>query len=256
VTSCTRDGGLHYTCATRRAEAAGGLSCRACRVRSAIPCGGNDSGCPPLEVARAGGSNRSLRFLASLLDTSTTRFGTALRRLFEYRRRESRGRTVHRGHGACLTRSGATVGPDGGEMPDVYDALVCLQLLEHLMRPLAALPVRAKVSHCVANGLSCCRARRTVGARTPILLTDTASTCGNVTSATAPSPYRWPVKAVRWFLPPLRAPRTAKPARSPWQLYNQRWEERLGASTPSSAPSTNGVEPDQFPRSKRAGVPP
>jgi glycosyltransferase involved in cell wall biosynthesis len=220
---------------------------------TAIPLWGTDSSAGSVgRSARRRFAPLGYEFLSSLLDTSTTRFSTALRRLFEYGRDENvaaglRTEDMVR----ALTEIWRDRWPDGGrDAPTVYDALECLQLLEHLMRPLAALPVRAEVSHCVANGLSVLPA---LGARwehgTPILLTEHGIYLRERYLGYRTSPYRWPAKAVLLgFLRHLCALAYREASQiTPGNLYNQRWEERLGAEHAIIRTVYNGVEPDQFP---------
>jgi len=194
-------------------------------------------------------------FLSSLLDTSdtaTTRFGTALRGLFEYAQDENLTAGMHTEDMVrILTELWRDRWPSGGrDAPTVYDALVCLQLLEHLMRPLATPPVRAAVSHCVANGLAVLPA---LGARwahgTPILLTEHGIYLRERYLGYRVSPYRWPVKAVLLgFFRHLCALGYREASQiTPGNLYNQRWEERLGADHAIIRTVYNGVDPDHFP---------
>jgi glycosyltransferase involved in cell wall biosynthesis len=223
---------------------------------AAIPLWGNNSSVPSAgRSARARFAPLGHEFLSSLLDTSdtaTTRFGAILRRLFEYAQHDN----LTAGLGTqdmvrTLTEIWRDRWPDGGpDAPTVYDALVCLQLLEHLMRPLAARPVRAAVSHCVANGLAVLPALGALWSHgTPILLTEHGIYLRERYLGYRVSPYRWPTKAVLLgFFRHLctLAYREASQI-TPGNLYNQRWEERLGADHAIIRTVYNGVDPEHFP---------
>jgi len=216
---------------------------------TAIPLWGNGSGARSVgRSARGRFAPLGHEFLSSLLDASTTRFGAALRRLFEYGRDHDLAAALRT---EDMVRALTEIWRDRWPAaPTVYDALECLQLLEHLMRPMAALPVRAEVSHCVANGLSVLPA---LGARwehgTPILLTEHGIYLRERYLGYRTSPYRWPTKTVLLgFFRHLCALAYREASQiTPGNLYNQRWEERLGAEHSIIRTVYNGVDPEHFP---------
>ena len=63
------------------------------------------------------------------------------------------------------------------------------------------------------------------------------------------SPYRWPVKALQLsFMRRLCALGYSEAAAiTPGNVYNQRWEERLGAEPTRIRTVYNGVDPADFP---------
>jgi len=134
--------------------------------------------------------------------------------------------------------------------PTVHDAVTGLQLLEHSLRPLSATPVRADVSHCVANGLAALPALAAKWAHgTPILLTEHGVYLRERYLGYQESAYRWPVKTLHLaFLRAvcMLAYREAALV-APGNLYNQRWEERLGAPHALIRTVYNGVDPLAFP---------
>ena len=223
---------------------------------TAIPLWGNDLGNRTAgRTARRRFAPLGPEFLASLLDTSdtaTARFGAVLRRLFEYAQDENLPAALRTEDTVrTLTELWRNRWPAGGpDAPTVHDALVCLQLLEHFLRPLAAPTVRAAVSHCVANGLAvlpALAARWAYG--TPILLTEHGIYLRERYLGYRVSPYRWPTKAVLLgFFHHLCALAYREASQiTPGNLYNQRWEERLGADHAIIRTVYNGVDPDHFP---------
>ncbi|MFI9383573.1 GT4 family glycosyltransferase PelF [Kutzneria sp. NPDC052558] len=223
---------------------------------TAIPLWGGDSGVPRIgRAARARFRPLGHEFLSSLLDRSDTavaRFGVALRQLFEYAQQDSLTAALRTDDTVrTLTEIWHDHLPtDGPAAPTLFDALECLQLLEHLLRPLSARPVRAAVSHCVANGLAvlpALAARWSYG--TPILLTEHGIYLRERYLGYRVSPYRWATKAMvlglfrqLCSLAYLEASQI-----TPGNMYNQRWEERLGADHAIIRTVYNGVEPDHFP---------
>jgi glycosyltransferase involved in cell wall biosynthesis len=222
---------------------------------TAIPLWGNEGSGSIGRSARARFTPLGHEFLRSLLDTSDTatiRFGAVLRLLFEYAQHENLSAALHtEDMMRVLTEIWRDRWPAGGrDAPTVHDALVSLQLLAHLTRPLAARPVRAVVSHCVANGLAVLPA---LGARwahnTPILLTEHGIYLRERYLGYRVGPYRWPAKAVLLgFFRHLCALGYREASQiTPGNLYNQRWEERLGADHAIIRTVYNGVDPDHFP---------
>ena len=195
-------------------------------------------------------------FFATLLDlegngeTAQAGFAADLRGLFEYAQEEDLSaalRTEDTLHG--LLETWHDVRPDG-VAPTVFDAITCVQLLEHSLRPLTAPPVRADVSHCVANGLAVLPALAAKWVHgTPLLLTEHGIYLRERYLGYRNTEYRWPVKAVHLaFLRGIcvQAYREAGML-APGNMYNQRWEERLGAPHQLIRTVYNGVDPDAFP---------
>jgi glycosyltransferase involved in cell wall biosynthesis len=192
-------------------------------------------------------------FFAVLLDQSDTadqRFLGVLRALFEY--------AQERDLGAALRTEDTVRGlldmwsehRAGAMAPTVHDAVTALQILEHSLRPLSARPVRSDVSHCVANGLAVLPALAAKWVHgTPILLTEHGIYLRERYLGYRDSRYRWPVKALHLAF--LRAVcvlayREAGTI-APGNMYNQRWEELLGAPHSLIRTVYNGVDPEAFP---------
>lgn len=181
------------------------------------------------------------------------RFGKVLRMLYDYAQHEDL-RAALRSHQAVdaladAWRRNAT--PDSeGSRPTLHDTLTALQLLESSLSPLSLEPVRADVSHCVANGLAVLPALVAKWTRgTPILLTEHGIYLRERYLGFRDGPYRWPVKSL--YLSFLR--RLCSLAYleadtiAPGNVYNRRWEERLGASPAMIRTIYNGVDPADFP---------
>lgn len=195
-------------------------------------------------------------FFAALLDPAgtggdaRTGFAQDLRGLFEYAQEEDLSaalRTEDTLHG--LLETWHDVRPDG-VAPTVFDAITGLQLLEHSLRPLTAPPVKADVSHCVANGLAVLPALAAKWVHgTPLLLTEHGIYLRERYLGYRNTEYRWPVKALHLaFLRGIcvQAYREAGML-APGNMYNQRWEERLGAPHHLIRTVYNGVDPQAFP---------
>ena len=136
------------------------------------------------------------------------------------------------------------------QQPTVYDAVTGLQLLEHSLRPLATPPVRADVSHCVANGLAALPALTAKWAHgTPILLTEHGIYLRERYLGYRNSGYRWPVKALHLaFLRGICVLAYHEAGMlAPGNMYNQRGEEYLGAPHALIRTVYNGVDPQAFP---------
>lgn len=223
---------------------------------TAIPLWDNTPKRRPGRLARRRFSRLIRSFFAVLLDRSVTgvageqRFAVALRELFEYAQEEDlttalRAEDTVRG----LLDTWHDVRADD-LAPTVHDAVSGLQLLEHSLRPLSARPVRSDLSHCVANGLAALpalAAKWTYG--TPILLTEHGIYLRERYLGYRDSTYRWPVKALHLAF--LRAVCVLAYRKAdmvaPGNMYNQRWEERLGAPHALIRTVYNGVDPQAFP---------
>lgn len=193
-------------------------------------------------------------FLDVLLDTSPlgqTRFPAVLRAMFEFAVEEDLTAAM-RGEDALrvLTEAWHDSSADTAARPSIHDAMLGLQLLEHSLRPLAVRPPAVHVSHCVANGLAVIPAITAKWVHgSPILLTEHGIYLRERYLGYRTSPYCWPVKALH-----LAFCRricvlgyTEAGMIAPGNMYNQRWEERLGARHEVIRTVYNGVEPDNFP---------
>jgi polysaccharide biosynthesis protein PelF len=206
--------------------------------------------------------------LAELIDvllrparSDSGRFGEILRTLAEYSQRESltgcftSEQAVRllidawhdRGH-----RSGPDEATEEGLLPapTLHDALSALELLEHALRPLRYPTPRGDILHASTNGLGVLpglTAKWRYG--TPMVISEHGVYLREQYLHARTGPYRWPVKALYLnFVRHLGALAYEEATSiTSCNIYNRRWQERLGA--PSSVIRTvyNGIDPANFP---------
>jgi glycosyltransferase involved in cell wall biosynthesis len=179
------------------------------------------------------------------------RFGEVLRAMFEYAQHQSLTATLASEDAVrLLSDAWRTSAGSAHSDPTLQDALTGMQLLEHSLRPLSWPPMRADVVHAVTNGLGALPA---VAAKwsygTPMLVTEHGIYLREQFLTNRRVPYRWPVKAL--FLALLRRLTVLGYHESetitPGNVYNQRWEKRLGADPAKIRTVYNGVDPADFP---------
>lgn len=205
------------------------------------------------------GRRRFSALLAELVDVladnspeAPARFGEILRAFFEYAESESlTGAFATDEAFEQFTRLWCGQWPDTAPVrPSLHDALTALQLLDHSLRPLAHPPEPADVVHAVTNGLGVLPAL-TVKWRygMPVIVTEHGIYLREQYLHARKGPYRWPVKAFYLrFLHHLCALGYREAAViTPGNVYNTRWEQRLGAAAESIKTVYNGVNPDDFP---------
>jgi polysaccharide biosynthesis protein PelF len=200
--------------------------------------------------------SRLLRQLIDvLLDSSPQAqplFADILRELFDYaqRRNLSAGlasdKAVRLLSAAWRDRWQDSAGP----APTLHDAVTALQLLDHSLRPLSYPPTRADISHAVTNGLGvlpALAAKWQFGV--PMLVTEHGVYLREQYLQNRHGPYRWPVKAFHLgFMRRLCALGYSEAETiTPGNVYNRRWEERLGAEPERIRTVYNGVDPANFP---------
>ena len=213
---------------------------------------------PAAAVSRRGGlPTRLLRQLINaLLDSSADsqrRFGNVLRELFEY---SSQRGNLSAGLASdkavrLLSMSWQERWSDAARpMPTLHDAVTAMQLLDHSLRPLSYPPVSADIGHAVTNGLGvlpALTAKWRYGM--PVLVTEHGIYLREQYLLNSRSPYRWPVKELYLgFMRHLCAVGYREAATiTPGNVYNRRWEERLGAEPSRIRTVYNGVDPANFP---------
>lgn len=138
----------------------------------------------------------------------------------------------------------------GHATPNVHDAVTAMQLLDHSLRPLAHPPVQADIAHTVTNGLGvlpALSAKWRYG--TPIIVTEHGVYLREQYMQNRNGPYRWPIKALHLgFMRRLCALGYNEATTiTPGNVYNRRWEERLGADPARIRTVYNGVDPANFP---------
>jgi len=213
----------------------------------------------PSPTRRAAGRRDRLptRLLRDLIDalldsSAQARFAGTLRELFEFSRRGdlSAGlgseKAVRLLSEAWRDRWSAATQP----APTLHDAVTAIQLLEHALRPLSHPPVQADIAHAVTNGLGvlpALAAKWQYGM--PMLLTEHGVYLREQYLQNRRSLYRWPVKA--FYLGLMRhlcaLGYSEAEMITPGNVYNRRWEERLGAQPTLIRTVYNGVEPANFP---------
>jgi glycosyltransferase involved in cell wall biosynthesis len=136
-------------------------------------------------------------------------------------------------------------------MPTVHDAVTAMQLVEHCLRPLSfELPGRADVSHVATNGLGVLPALMAKWQyETPMVVSEHGIYLREQYLRGPDLPYPWAVKVL--YLGFLRQVcalgyREAETI-APCNIYNRRWEERLGADPARIRTVYNGVDPANFP---------
>jgi glycosyltransferase involved in cell wall biosynthesis len=207
---------------------------------------------------RSGGLPRRLlcQLVSVLLDSSADaqhRFGDVLHELFDY--------ATHRGNLSAGLASDKAVRllseawlarwPAGEQpAPTLHDAVTAMQLLDHSLRPLSYPPVEADVGHAVTNGLGLLPALTAKWRHgMPVIITEHGVYLREQYLQNRRSPYRWPVKALYLgFMRHLCAVGYQEAAAiTPGNIYNRRWEERLGADPARIRTVYNGVDPASFP---------
>jgi len=134
--------------------------------------------------------------------------------------------------------------------PTLHDAVTAVQLLEHSLRPLSHRPVEADVIHVATNGLGVLPALTAKWRhKTPVIVSEHGIYLREQYLNGRKLPYRWPVKSLYLaFMRQLCALgyREADTI-TPCNIYNRRWEERLGADPARIRTVYNGVDPANFP---------
>jgi polysaccharide biosynthesis protein PelF len=195
------------------------------------------------------------RLIESVLDTSAEaqgRFGEVMRQLFDYAQRGNLSAVLASGKAVkLLTEAWKDRWPHTEETtPTIQDAVSAMQLVEHCLRPLSHPPVEVDVAHVATNGLGvlpALTAKWRYG--TPMIVSEHGIYLREQYLHSPKLPYRWPVKT--FYLGFLRqlcalAYREAETI-TPCNIYNRRWEERLGADPLRIRTVYNGVDPANFP---------
>ncbi|SFE61626.1 Glycosyltransferase involved in cell wall bisynthesis [Actinacidiphila alni] len=144
-------------------------------------------------------------------------------------------------------RPGTTV---AAAVPTQADALAAVDLLEHALRPLAAVPPPGPVAHAVSGGLATLPGLVAHERHdTPLLLTEHGVYQRERYLGYRTGPYRWPVKALLLNFFRLLARETYRSSAliTPGNRYNRRWEEHGGAAPDRIRTVYNGVDPGAFP---------
>jgi polysaccharide biosynthesis protein PelF len=152
---------------------------------------------------------------------------------------------------ALLSASWRDQWPDCDQpAPSLHDAVTAMQLLEHSLRPLAFAPAGADVLHVITNGLGALPAlAATWRYDTPIVLTEHGLYMREQYLHSRARPHRWPVKALHLAFVRRLCTLCYQEAAvvAPGNIFNIRWEQRLGADPARIRTVYNGVDPADFP---------
>ncbi len=191
----------------------------------------------------------------SLLDSPAEagpRFAGALRELFEFAQRGDLSAALASNKAVrLLSEAWRERQPVSRQAtPTLHDAVSAMQLLDHSLRPFSYPPPQADLGHAVSNGLAALPA---LAAKwrygTPMVVTEHGVYLREQYLQNRKSLYRWPVKAFHLsFMRRLCALGYSEAAAIiPGNVYNRRWEERLGAEPTRIRTVYNGVDPANFP---------
>jgi polysaccharide biosynthesis protein PelF len=191
----------------------------------------------------------------SLLDARAEtgpQFAGVLRELFEFAQRGDLSAALESDKAVRLLSEAwqerQPVSPQA--TPTLHDAVSAMQLLNHSLRPFSYPPPQADLGHAVTNGLAALPA---LAAKwrygTPMVVTEHGVYLREQYLQNRTSRYRWPVKAFHLnFMRRLCALGYSEAAAiTPGNVYNRRWEERLGAEPTRIRTVYNGVDPANFP---------
>jgi glycosyltransferase involved in cell wall biosynthesis len=142
---------------------------------------------------------------------------------------------------------------EAGDRLTLADAAQAAWLLEHMLRPLAAPPVRADAVHASMNGLSTLvgmAAKWRHG--TPMLLSEHGIYLRERYIAYLDEDAPHPVKVLilSFFRSLAGAAYLISDALAPHSAYNRRWQLRNGAEPQRMWTMYNGVSPESFPRAE------
>ncbi|HYA69342.1 MAG TPA: DUF3492 domain-containing protein, partial [Acidimicrobiales bacterium] len=178
---------------------------------------------------------RLVDILLSPPDEGQASFGDVLRDMFDYASRGSLSAGLTSQDAvSVLSNAWRDRWVDSGlPAPTLHDAVTAVHVLEHSLRPLSHPPVRADVAHAVTNGLGALPALASKWRfQMPMLVTEHGVALREQYLHHGNSPSRFPAKA--FHLAFLRRLCTLcyqeAQALAPGNVYNRRWEERLGAN--------------------------
>ncbi|MFI6328735.1 GT4 family glycosyltransferase PelF [Micromonospora chersina] len=136
---------------------------------------------------------------------------------------------------------------------DLADAVGALALIEHLLRPLSAEPVRADLVHSSMNGL-CVLVGMTARWRygTPMIMSEHGMYLREryLDLLASDEPYPVQVLVLGFQRQLARAAYLLVDALAPHGGYNRRWQLRNGADPERIWTVYNGVDPDEFPAAR------
>ncbi|MER6591201.1 GT4 family glycosyltransferase PelF [Micromonospora purpureochromogenes] len=142
---------------------------------------------------------------------------------------------------------------------DLADAVGALALIEHMLRPLSAEPVRADLVHSSMNGL-CMLVGMTASWRygTPVVMSEHGMYLREryLDLLGSDEPYPVQVLVLGFHRQLARAAYLLVDALAPHGGYNRRWQLHNGADPERTWTVYNGVDPDEFPAARGEPVEP
>lgn len=199
---------------------------------------------------------------ATLSPTATTSdFATAMRALYEYAQTENLSAALSSADSVTLVadvwdasrlgRSG--LGPEQRSSVSLGEAAIVMGMVEHMLRPLSLPPVTGDIVHCTSNGLVALVA---LGAKwtnnTPVVLSEHGVYLRERYLSYRESTLGWAVKYTLLRLTKAITELLYAEADviAPGNVYNRRWQVRLGADPESIVTVYNGVDPGDFPQAR------
>ncbi|WP_306204086.1 GT4 family glycosyltransferase PelF [Actinoplanes sp. RD1] len=139
---------------------------------------------------------------------------------------------------------------ENGPAPTVADAIQAAWLIEHMLRPLSAPPVRADVVHASMNGLSTLVGMAAKWAHdTPLVLSEHGIYLREryIAYLAEDASHAVRVLALSFFRSLAGAAYLISDVLAPHSAYNRRWQLQNGADADRMWTMYNGVEPAEFP---------
>ena len=134
--------------------------------------------------------------------------------------------------------------------PSILDAMTCVDIIGHWLRPLLRPTLVADITHAVTNGLAALPALAAKWQHgVPLLLTEHGVYLRERYLGLRTVDYSWPVKVVLLAFQRLLCAIAyrASDLITPGNKYNHRWETRFGAAPERIRTVYNGVDPADFP---------
>lgn len=180
----------------------------------------------------------------------------ALRRLHELSRHVDVGAELRTEASVRRVLTGLSTSETSGRIGStapaatVGDALEASDLLEHLLRPLWETPTKARLTHCVSNGLAALvgmAAKWTYGTR--MVLTEHGVYLRERYLAADARSHSFAVRAfmLRFYRLLTCASYRVADLLTPGSDHNRRWQVEVGADAVDIQPVHNGVDPALFP---------
>lgn len=199
---------------------------------------------------------------ATLSPTATSAdFATAMRALYEYAQTENLTAALSSPESVALVADIWDAFRPGASDPGIAqrssvslgDAAIFTGMLEHMLRPLSHPPVMGDIVHCSSNGLVALVA---LGAKwsynTPVVVSEHGVYLRERYLSYRETTLGWAVKytLLRWTKAITQLLYGVADLIVPGNVYNRRWQVRLGADPQSIVTVYNGVDPGDFPQAR------